>query len=110
MADDTGIPTGSAASAAGQIAAALEEDIVLGVLHPRQRLVEDELMARFAAKRHVVRDALARLETAGLVERRRNVGALVRGFDEREVADLYEMRILLECEAMRRMPLPVAAR
>lgn len=92
---------------AEQLAAALEEDIVLGVLHPLQRLVEDELMARFSAKRHVVRDALARLEKNGLIERRRNVGAMVRGFDEREVNDLYELRVLLECEAFRRMPLPV---
>lgn len=92
---------------AEQIAVALEEDIVLGVLYPQQRLVEDDLMARFSAKRHVVRDALARLEQAGLVERRRNVGAMVRGFKEQDVMDLYDLRILLECEAFRRMPLPV---
>lgn len=91
---------------ADKLAELLEEDIVLGVLHPFQRLVEDELMARFRAKRHVVRDALAQLEQTGLVERRRNVGAMVRGFDEREVRELYDLRILLECEAMRRMPLP----
>jgi len=91
---------------ADELAELLEEDIVLGVLHPFQRLVEDELMARFRAKRHVVRDALAQLEQTGLVERRRNVGAMVRGFDEREVRELYDLRILLECEAMRRMPLP----
>ena len=36
----------------------LEEEIVLGVLHPRERLVEDELMARFSTKRHVVRQAV----------------------------------------------------
>lgn len=91
-----------------QIAAMLEEDIVLGVLHPCQRLVEDELMARFEVKRHVVRDVLARLEQMGLVERRRNVGALVRGFEDQEVVDLYDLRVLLECEAMRRMPLPLS--
>jgi|SRR5690606_5780837 len=90
-----------------EIVAVLEEDIVLGVLHPHQRLVEDELIERFAVKRHVVREALARLEHMGLVERRRNVGAMVRAFQPQEVIDLYDMRILLECEAMRRMPLPV---
>lgn len=100
-------PASPAPPRAGQLAAILEEDIVLGVLHPYQRLVEDELMARFAVKRHVVREALARLEQMGLVERRRNAGALVRGFGEREVIELYELRVLLECEAMRRMPLPV---
>lgn len=104
-ATDAGGPE-SPAARCEHIAAVLEEDIVLGVLYPRQRLVEDELMARFDAKRHVVRDALARLEQMGLVERRRNVGAMVRAFDEQEVRELYDMRILLECEAMRRMPLP----
>src|SRR5690606_33934743 len=91
-----------------QLATILEEDIVLGVLLPGQRLVEDELMLRFGEKRHVVRDALARLEQMGLVERRRNIGALVHGFEEQEVLELYEMRILLETEAMRRMTLPVS--
>lgn len=91
-----------------EIATVMEEDIVLGVLHPAQRLVEDELMARFGVKRHVVRDALARLEGLGLAERRRNIGAFVRSFAEQEVIELYELRSLLECEAMRRMPLPVA--
>lgn len=97
----------NAAMRSEQLAVLLEEDIVLGILHPFQRLVEDELMARFTAKRHVVRDALLRLEQMGLVERRRNVGAMVRGFDEQEVRELYDMRVLLECEAMRRMPLPL---
>ncbi|MFA7668242.1 MAG: GntR family transcriptional regulator [Burkholderiaceae bacterium] len=94
---------------AGQLVAALEEDIVLGRLHPRERLVEDELMARFTVKRHVVRDALAKLEQMGLVERRRNVGAMVRAFGQQELNELYELRVVLECEAMRRMPLPLDA-
>lgn len=92
-----------------EIATIMEEDIVLGVLHPAQRLVEDELMARFGVKRHVARDVLSLLEHLGIVERRRNIGALVRSFQEREVIELYELRSLLECEAMRRMPLPVPA-
>jgi len=37
----------------------VEEDIVFRVYHPRERLVEDELMQRFDAKRHVIRQALA---------------------------------------------------
>ncbi len=56
----------------------LEEDIVFGRLHPRERLTEDALMARFGLKRHVVRQALAELELMGVVERKRNVGAVVR--------------------------------
>lgn len=86
--------------------AAIEEDIVLARLSPGQRITEDELLARFGLKRHVVRDVLATLERMGLVERRRNVGALVRRFDPRAVRELYAMRALLEAEAARRMPLP----
>ena len=92
---------------ASVIAATLEEDIVLGLLAPRVRLVEDDLMERFAAKRHVVRDALAQLESAGLLERRRNIGSMVKAFSRDEVIHLYEMRELLELEAMRRIALPL---
>lgn len=86
--------------------AELEEEIVLGRLHPRQRLTEDELRDRYGLKRHVVREVLATLERMGLVERRKNIGALVRSFTPREVRELYAMRELLESEAARRMPLP----
>lgn len=91
------------------LVAVLEEDIVMARLLPRERLVEDDLIERFGAKRHVVRDALARLEQMGLVERRRNIGAFVRAFSRREVIELYEMRELLETEAARRIPLPLDA-
>lgn len=54
-----------------QVTALVEEDIVFGKLHPRERLVEEELMARFSIKRHVARDLLMNLERMGLVERRK---------------------------------------
>ena len=94
--DDTPIP-----GSADWIARQLEEDIVIGRLHPRERLVEDDLMARFEVKRHVVREALATLDRMGLVERRRNVGALVRFFSSQQVQELYALRSLLEVEAAR---------
>lgn len=91
------------------IVGALEEEIVLGRLHPRERLVEDALMERFKAKRHVVREALAALDRMGVVERRRNVGALVRSFTATEVVELYALRTLLEAEAARTLKMPVSA-
>lgn len=89
----------------GAMIATLEEDIVFGRLHPRERLVEDELMDRFGVKRHVVRDALAALDRMGLIERRKNIGALVRSFSLQEVKELYEVRSMLETEAARRIDL-----
>ncbi|WP_415765393.1 GntR family transcriptional regulator [Paraburkholderia sp. J10-1] len=86
----------------------LEEEIVLGVLHPRERLVEDELCERFALKRHVARLVLAELEQRGLIERRKNVGALVKSYSPREVMELYSVREILETNAAQRIALPVA--
>lgn len=104
---DAEVPSVSS-DALGSMIAALEEDVVFGRLHPRERLVEDELIERFGVKRHIVREALAALDRMGLVERRKNVGALVRSFTSQEVLDLYEMRELLETQAVLRIPMPVS--
>lgn len=91
-----------------QVVATLEEDIVLGYLAPRVRLVEDDLRERFAIKRHVARQVLIELERMGLVERRKNIGALVKSHDEQEVLNLYAVREILETSAAQRIPLPLA--
>lgn len=87
----------------------LRLSIVLGRMRPRERLVEDELMAKFGAKRHVVRAALSELERWGLIERQQNKGARVREYSLKEVADLYDFRSDLHCLAVARMPLPFPA-
>ena len=48
----------------------LQQDIVFGRLKPRERLLEEEMSARFAVGRHVVRAVLEELDRAGLVVRR----------------------------------------
>jgi DNA-binding GntR family transcriptional regulator len=88
---------------------ALEEDIVLGRLHPRERLIEDELIRRFRFKRHAAREVLAELARLGLVDRRKNVGCEVRAFSAKEVRELYQMRTLLESEGARLVPCPLPA-
>jgi len=84
----------------------LEEDIIFGVIHPRERLVEENLAERFKEKRHVIRDVIERLETAGFVTRIPNRGALVRELTAAEVVEIYEVREVLEVAAARRTPLP----
>jgi DNA-binding GntR family transcriptional regulator len=86
----------------------LEEDIAFGYMHPRERLVEDELRARFGLKRHVVRQVLAELEQMGLVERKKNIGALVKSYSVKEVVDLYAVRDILETSCARSIALPVS--
>ena len=90
------------------VVSSLEEDIVLGRLHPRERLIEDELMRRFGVKRHVVRRGLADLERMGVVERVPNRGAMVRAYRADEIQKLYVLRHLLEGHAARSIPMPLA--
>lgn len=85
----------------------MREAIIFGRLRPRERLVEDEVIERYGATRHLVRSAMAALEQAGLVTRRPNRGYVVRDFSVEEVEELYEMRAILQAEAARRVPMPV---
>jgi DNA-binding GntR family transcriptional regulator len=94
------------AGAAAAMAHRIEEEIIIGALKPRERLVEDALMRRFGETRYVVRAALARLEGLGLLTKARHRGAVVRDFTPREVAEIYAMRELLQGEAARTIPLP----
>ena len=91
------------------IVSRLEEDIVLGQLHPRERLIEDELIDRFRTTRHLVRQALMELDRIGLIERTPNRGAMVRSYTAEAVEQLYELRELLESEAAQRIELPLDA-
>lgn len=90
------------------IVAAVEEDIVLGRLHPKERLVEEDLLERFDAKRHVVRQALFQLESIGLIERIKNRGAFVKAYSPKEVEDLYAMREILELAGAASIRLPAS--
>lgn len=85
----------------------LEEDIVLGRRHPRERLVEQDLCTDFNTHRGDVRLALFDLEKKGIVQRIPNRGAIVRDLTPREVRDIYDVREELEMMAVRILPFPV---
>ncbi|WP_131116582.1 GntR family transcriptional regulator [Lichenihabitans psoromatis] len=98
----------SSLSSSGQeIFDALRDDIVFGRLNPRERLVEADLVSRFGSHRAAVREALAALEHAGLVDRQRNKGASVLDLKPERVEQLYAVRILLETTAVEAIPLPL---
>jgi len=102
-------PGPEASSKAERAMAGLQEDIMLGSLGPRARLTEDEVMERFALKRHAAREVLARLGRMGIVVKQPNRGATVRSFSADEVEQVYHMRSLLQREAARLIPLPAPA-
>jgi DNA-binding GntR family transcriptional regulator len=89
------------------IATSLEEDIVLGRRHPRERLIEQDLCDRFNTHRGDVRLALFELEKKGIVQRIPNRGAIVRDLTPREVTEIYAVREELEVMAVRILPFPV---
>jgi DNA-binding GntR family transcriptional regulator len=94
---------------AQSIATSLEEDIVLGRRHPRERLIEQELCDRFHTHRGDVRLALFELEKKGIVQRIPNRGAIVRDLTPKEVLEIYAVREELEVMAVRILPLPVSS-
>jgi DNA-binding GntR family transcriptional regulator len=87
----------------------LEEEIVLGFLLPRERLVEEEVAVRYGVKRHVAREAILALERIGLVDRVPNKGAVVRMLRAYEVEQIYSVREVLETLAAKQIPLPAAS-
>src|SRR5664279_3403502 len=89
------------------IATRLEEDIVLGRRHPRERLIEQDLCEQFNTHRGDVRLALFELEKKGIVQRIPNRGAIVRDLTPREVTEIYAVREELEVMAVRILSLPV---
>lgn len=89
-------------SLADVVCRALREGITSGRLSPGVRLREVALARHFGVSTTPIREALRWLEREGLVEVQANRGAVVAGFDPREVAHLYEVREVLERRAVRR--------
>lgn len=76
-------------------------EIGAGNLRPGDRLTETELALRLGISRTPVREALRALEADGLVAHAPRVGATIRRLDHAEIAELYDMRAVLEGTAAR---------
>lgn len=74
----------------------LREQIRLGRLVPRQRLIEADIVEQTGASRSKVREALRRLESEGLVSIEEFRGASVRHLSMDEVRQIYKARMALE--------------
>jgi len=80
---------------------ALRLAISLGEFAPGFQLRQDELAARFGTSRIPVREALKQLEAQGFVTFLPDRGAIVSDLSIDEVVELLEIRIALECHALR---------
>ncbi len=84
-----------------RVLAALRIGVLEGILAPGARLRQEELAEAFGTSRIPVREALRALEYEGLVTSEPNRGFTVTSIDGDDVDEIYELRALLEGEAVR---------
>jgi DNA-binding GntR family transcriptional regulator len=79
----------------------LREAIIELRLRPGEPLREVALAEQLGVSKTPLREAFARLEQEGLVETTSFKGAVVTGYSERDLNEIYELRALLEGAAAR---------
>src|SRR5713226_8186445 len=94
--------TGAIPSRTEAVLDAIKHAILAGELRPGQSLVETELAQLLGVSKTPVREALKTLAGAGLVTMSPYRGATVRAIDPASAAAIYDLRLLLEPEAVRR--------
>jgi DNA-binding GntR family transcriptional regulator len=80
----------------------LKRRILEGELHTGQRIWAADLVEELGVSMAPVKDALIVLQGEGLIVNVPRRGAIVREFSLKEVVDLYDIRAMVECEAIRR--------
>ena len=81
----------------------IRADIFEFRLIPGARFSENEIAARARVSRTPVREALFRLEREGYLEVHAKSGWSVRALDFDALDHLYDVRVILECEAVRKL-------
>ena len=79
----------------------LREAIVEGKIVAGQKISEPELARTFGSSRGPLREAITRLESSGLVERKPNVGARVVTLNKEQLIEIFYVREALESSAAR---------
>jgi DNA-binding GntR family transcriptional regulator len=92
---------GSAPPTSDIIAKHIRAAIVTGALNEHEPIRQDDVAKLFGVSKIPVREALKRLEAEGLVEFQRNRGAVVTSVTEPEIAEIFEVRSILEGNALK---------
>ncbi|MGX7823569.1 GntR family transcriptional regulator [Actinokineospora sp. 24-640] len=90
------------ASAAETAASALRDLIMEGALAPGTQLSEEAFLEPLAVSRNTLREAFRLLTHEKLLVHRLNRGVFVRSLDAADIADLYRVRRVIECNALGR--------
>lgn len=98
---------GKAAASAGAqrdvVYDAIREALVLQTLPAGQKLSEPAWSEQLSVSRTAIREAFARLEAEGLIERAATAGYVVPELSAEDIAEITEVRLALECAAIDRI-------
>ena len=86
---------------ADQVFAEIRKAIVEGEIPQGSKISEPELARRFGISRGPLREAMGRLESSNLVQRRANVGARVITLSYEQLLEIFHVREALEGMAAR---------
>lgn len=84
-----------------EIAAILRDAVLRGVLRPGERVKQDQVASRLGVSHVPVREAFQKLVSEGLLVFRPRRGVVVAPLSPDEAAELTDLRLLLEPEALR---------
>jgi DNA-binding GntR family transcriptional regulator len=91
---------GSAARAVAE----LRDRMIAGELAPGTRLSESSLTGPLRVSRNTLREAFSTLIEERLLVRRPHRGVFVATLTSAQIADIYRVRVLLECTVLREAP------
>jgi len=84
------------------LAESLRERILNGEFREGDALIQDAIASEYDVSRMPVREALRQLEAWGLVVMQLHKGAVVSSIPTEQIAELYELRAMLECDLLER--------
>lgn len=85
-----------------QVYNVLKTEILNGEFAPNERLNEQLLADRFNVSRSPVREAIKQLAGDGLVVNVPNKGAFIKTLNDKELGDVYDVRLMFELYAAER--------
>jgi DNA-binding GntR family transcriptional regulator len=94
---------GAQTNLAAQVFERIKQEIFDFQLLPGERFTENEIAARMQVSRTPVREALYRLEREGYLEVMFRSGWRIRPLDFVQLDELYDVRVVLEVAAVRRL-------
>lgn len=86
---------------AAHVRSELRDEVLWGVLPPGERLRVSQLASRFGVSSTVIREALTKLAADGFVELTPRLGFTVMNLSEEKFQDLTEIRVEVECLAIK---------